>query len=258
VKRPAATRLGRRLRALAGRTPSRRGRSPASAIGRRLPASVRDRVANRVLGTPEDPDAFAGRKSIAAITGAAFGAVAGGHRWVVAAGILGAGGWRWPEFRLVRREEAHRRAVLRALPDTLDVLAACVRAGASVGGAFSLASQRENGPLGDAMRAAVGALDHGLRKEEAYALLCERARTPEVRSVVNALRRAERLGTSVASTLVVLAQDMRERRRAAAEEEVRGAPVRMLFPVIVCFLPAFVLLTIVPVLLVAIRGFRFG
>ena len=146
--------------------------------------------------------------------------------------------------------------MLRALPDTLDVVAGCVRAGASVGRAFTLAAERESGPLGGAMREAVSALDHGIPRDEAYDVLCRRARAPEVRTIVNALRRSERLGTSVSSTLVVLARDMRERRRAAAEEEARGAPVRMLFPVIVCFLPAFVLLTIVPVVLVAIRGFH--
>lgn len=201
-------------------------------------------------------DAVAGRKAILAVAGGAIGAFAGGHRWAVAAGILAAGGWRWPEFRQARAEESRRREVLRALPDALDMLAACVRAGTSVRSAFALAAEREHNALGDAMRDTVAALDHGLPRDEAYALLCRRGGASELRTVVNALRRAERLGTSVSSTLVVLAQDMRERRRSHAEEQARGAPVRMLFPVIVCFLPAFVLLTIVPVLLVAIRGFR--
>jgi len=251
------TSLRRRIASLGVRRPRVRRLTLTSAIGRRLPRSVRARVAERWHRTGQDPDAVAGRKVIGALAGASAGAAAGGHRWLIAAAILTVGGWRWPDLALARREEAHRRAVLRALPDTLDVVAACVRAGASVGRAFSLAAEPEVSPLGGAMRETVAALDHGIPRDEAYEILCRRARAPEVRTIVNALRRSERLGTSVSSTLVVLAHDMRERRRAAAEEEARGAPVRMLFPVIVCFLPAFVLLTIVPVVVVAIRGFRF-
>ena len=71
------------------------------------------------------------------------------------------------------------------------------------------------------------------------------------------LRRAEILGLPVAVTLADLAREMRERRRASAEEEARGAPVKVLFPIVVCFLPAFMLLTIAPVVIVALRGFRF-
>lgn len=241
--------MSRRLRRVDAMRPVPSPRSGAvlAAIGRRMPASMRRNAADTVLGT----------KAIAATLGAAGGLLmSSGTRAAFSAAILAAGGWRWPELRAARRSEARRRRVLDALPDVLDLLAACVRAGSSVERALVIAAGREHGPLGDAMRAAVGALEHGIAKDEAYRILRDRAGVPEVGAVVAALRRAERLGTSLAGTLDALSADMRDRRRARAEERARAAPVRMLFPVVVCFLPAFVILTIAPVLIVAVRGFR--
>jgi tight adherence protein C len=112
------------------------------------------------------------------------------------------------------------------------------------------------GELGVALRETLRGLDAGMRRTAAYGVLAERAPVPEIRSLVRALERAERYGTSVAVTLVSQAREMRSRRRAAVEEAARAAPVKMLFPLVVCFLPAFVILTVAPVVLTALRSFR--
>ena len=65
--------------------------------------------------------------------------------------------------------------------------------------------------------------------------------------------RAERFGSSLADTLVAHARELRSRARAAAEAEARTAPVKLIFPLVFCFLPAFVLLTIAPIAISAIR-----
>lgn len=234
-------------------SPSPRRRAVVSWIGSHAPKALRAR------GRPAagDADVMLGTKIVLAAAGLCAGGLsAHGVRAIAAAAILAAGGWRWPDFRAARRAETRRRVVLAALPDMLDLLAACARAGASVSQAFELAAARDDGPLGEAIKEAVRALALGLPRDRAYAVLAARADVPEVRSVVAALRRAEGLGTSIASTTTELAREVREERRARAEEGARGAPVRVLFPVIVCFLPAFGLLTVAPVVIVALRGFR--
>ncbi|MCA1831291.1 MAG: type II secretion system F family protein [Actinomycetota bacterium] len=216
-------------------------------VGRRIPRRLRRGIADDVLGSKiflAGAGLFVGSRS------------SHGAKTLASAAILGGVGWRWPEIRERRRSRARARAVLASLPDMLDLLAACARAGSSVGRAFELAAERDKGPLGDAMRDAVRALAHGLPRDAAYDVLCERADIPEVRRVVSALKRAERLGTSIADTASDLARDVREERRARAEEDARGAPVRVLFPVVACFLPAFGLLTVAPVIIVALRSFR--
>ena len=53
-----------------------------------------------------------------------------------------------------------------------------------------------------------------------------------------------------------LAADVRETRRSRAAERARTAPVKMLFPLVFLILPAFLLLTVVPVLLTTVRSIR--
>ena len=64
----------------------------------------------------------------------------------------------------------------------------------------------------------------------------------------------KRLGTSLGSTLRSVAEDLRGERRARAEELARRAPIKMLFPLVFLILPAFLLLTVGPVLVATLRS----
>jgi tight adherence protein C len=102
----------------------------------------------------------------------------------------------------------------------------------------------------------VRGLDGGMSRAAAYELLARTAAASEVRTLVRALGRAERYGTPVAPVLVAQARESRARRRTEADEAARAAPVKMLFPLVLCFLPAFVLLTVAPIVLTALRSFQ--
>jgi tight adherence protein C len=64
---------------------------------------------------------------------------------------------------------------------------------------------------------------------------------------------AERLGTPVGPALARLAADGRARARRAALERARTLPVRLLFPLVFLVLPAFLLLTVGPVVLAGVN-----
>ncbi len=69
-----------------------------------------------------------------------------------------------------------------------------------------------------------------------------------VRPLAAALVAAERYGTALGPSLDRVAIDARSIRRRQAEEAARRLPVQMLFPLVACILPAFGLLTVVPLL----------
>jgi tight adherence protein C len=69
-----------------------------------------------------------------------------------------------------------------------------------------------------------------------------------------ALTRAHRLGGSVHGSLRTIVAELRNDRRVRAEESARRAPVKMLFPLVFLILPAFLLLTVGPVLLSTVRS----
>src|SRR5437773_2351226 len=126
-------------------------------------------------------------------------------------GSPGSTAWRGSDeapassYRIARAAHANAAKVSCSLVDR----EACACGGASVGHAFELAAERDQGPLGDAMREAVRALAHGLPRDDAYQVLSAHVAVPEVRRVVSALRRAERLGTSIAVTAADLAREVR-------------------------------------------------
>jgi tight adherence protein C len=71
-----------------------------------------------------------------------------------------------------------------------------------------------------------------------------------------ALQGAERYGAPLGDALERIAADVRRQRRQRAEEAARTLPVRLIFPLVLCTLPALVLLTIAPVVAGAVRSLR--
>jgi tight adherence protein B len=102
------------------------------------------------------------------------------------------------------------------------------------------------GPLADALSAARG----GLRLADA--LDAEAARTPGLAPLLALLAAAERSGAPVAASLARVAVSTRAQARRRAMARARTVPVRLLFPLVFLVLPAFLLLTVAPVVLAAL------
>lgn len=83
----------------------------------------------------------------------------------------------------------------------------------------------------------------------AGALELEAGSSPALRPLLDVLLASERLGAPVGPVLARLAADGRARARRAALARARGVPVRLLFPLVFLVLPAFLLLTVAPVVL---------
>ena len=79
---------------------------------------------------------------------------------------------------------------------------------------------------------------------------------PQVEPLARALLSANQFGTSTSAALAQLAGDARTQQKRRAEEIARKVPVKMLFPLITCTLPAFGLLTIAPLLVTSLQSIR--
>jgi tight adherence protein C len=163
-----------------------------------------------------------------------------------------------PRVRRATRRGARRyRAEVDAeIPQLLDLLAAGSSAGLAAPLALRRAAEGLAGPLADELRAMVRAVDLGARWRDELDALDERLDLPDLRRTVAALTRTETLGSSLAEATAELAASVRRARRAATTERARTAPVKMLFPLVFLVLPAFLLLTVVPVLLTTVQSIR--
>ena len=156
----------------------------------------------------------------------------------------------------MRAEARRRRAMDAEIPQLLDLLAAGSAAGLSAVAGLQRSVIALRGPLGSELRASLDAVHLGARWRTELVAVTERLALPDLRRAMAVLTRTETLGTSLTDATKDLAADVRSSRRAAVAERARAAPVKMLFPLVFLILPAFLLLTVVPVLLTTVRSIR--
>lgn len=151
----------------------------------------------------------------------------------------------WFAFgRLGNAERRRRRARLIAdLPVVVDLLAACLRGGAPWHEAVTAVADSVGGPLGDELQAVSVRIRLGADPAEAWLALAEE---PMLAPLARTAVRAASTGAALAPTLSRLARDQRRIARSAAAARARAAGIRALAPLGLCFLPAFVLLGVVP------------
>jgi tight adherence protein C len=190
-----------------------------------------------------------GMKVAAAATAAIAGLVLGG---LVLAAALAPLGFRAPDISVARAARRRLATVDRELPVLLDLLAVATSAGLPAQLAFRRAVEAAEGPLAEDLGPVLDATDLGGRWRDELRTVCERVELPDLRRLVGTLARSESLGSPLSEELARLARDVREARRARATERARTAPVKMLFPLVFLVLPAFLLLTVVPVLVTTV------
>jgi tight adherence protein C len=244
-------------------TGSDKGRAPGGMrafLGRNLPLSrAREKVWDlvRATGSPEsEVDGILGTKVLYAFAGVAAAATlwsSGGVSSFLLSSVLGGAGFAVPNFMLGRRVARIRADSASSAPDLLDAVAVCVTAGLSPRTSLDRAAAVVSGPLAHELEDARRQVTLGTPWRVALRGVSERTGLPELKRLSITLDRSERLGSPVADQLRRLARDVRDERRLRAEERARRAPVAMLFPLVVCILPAFVLAAVVPAMLVAAR-----
>ena len=165
-------------------------------------------------------------------------------------------GFRLRHLPAQRRDRRRARAVDAEIPQLLDLLAAGSSAGLAAPLALRRAADGLRGPLSDEVRMTTEAVELGARWRVELHAMSDRLDLPDLRRTVSVLTRTETLGSSLEAATAELATTVRQARRAAITERARAAPVKMLFPLVFLVLPAFLLLTVVPVLLTTVQSIR--
>ena len=165
---------------------------------------------------------------------------------VLGAAACAYGGFAAPMLIVNRRARTRLDQIEYDLPELIDLLVVAVEAGLGFSAALKISTERLTGPLGQEMRLALQEQNMGLTITEALKHVMDRAETPSMRSFVRSIVQGEQLGISIGQVLRTLADEMRKRRRAAAEERAQKAPIKMLFPLIFLIFPAMFIVLLGP------------
>jgi pilus assembly protein TadC len=193
------------------------------------------------------------------LCGLATGGLVGGWPGLVLGGLVCGGAYTWFRRQPTAAEAGAARTVAADLPFAADLLASALRAGAPPDLAAAYAGRALGGPLGDRLERVARALRLGSPADEAWSYLYDRPQRTDkqpdgVRRMVRAAVRSQHSGAALAGSLLRVADDVRADRLIAADAEGRRAGVLIVLPLGLCFLPAFVLAGLVPVIVAVLGG----
>jgi Flp pilus assembly protein TadB len=216
------------------RSPLQRMRATAAAPSR--PSSIAGRLA---VGPA------ARRWVVAVVAGAGAGVLLGGGLigWSSTA-VVGLGLERFLRVRAASRTGLDQHVVERDLPVVCDLLAVCLGTGLPLGTALAEVAATVPGPVGERLREVAVSIALGTDPRQAWA-----AAPLELAPLGRVLIRAAESGSSVGGALRALALQLRAAAGARAETAVQRAGVWILAPLGLCFLPAFVCLGVLPLVL---------
>ena len=208
-----------------------------------------------------DADGFAALKGLAAagvsivclmlllIRGTSLG-------WIVLlCTAAAAGGFFIPDLWLNHRTQSRKVEIRRALPDMLDMLTISVESGLGFDAAVAKLVTNSEGPLAREFARMLQDIQAGMAREDAFRGLAERTDVPEINTFVMSMIQADVFGISVSSVLRTQAREMRVKRRQYAEEQAQKAPVKIVFPLILCILPATLIVVVGPAIVSIIAAF---
>lgn len=173
------------------------------------------------------------------------------------AGLAALVGFILPNYWLLSKVRQRRTAIMRALPDALDMLTIGVEAGLAFESALLRVSEKWHNPLTEEFRRTVGEMRVGTSREMALLRLAERCDVPDLNTFVAILVQSSQLGVSISQVLHNQAAEMRLKRRQRAEELARQAGIKIMIPLGFLIFPALFVVILgpaVPSVLSAFKG----
>ena len=235
--------------------------------GRRLtPAGMLDRIETRLhlagLAARWPVERVLAVKLALALLGGFLGIVAlatGGSTTAVLLGAAAAAiGFFAPDFLLDKRARSRQDQIALELPDVIDQVTISVEAGLGFSAALAMAARTGGGPFADEIAHVLQDVRLGLPRQAAFEQLLARTDVPDLRQFVVAISQAERHGVPIAQVLRVQSAELRDKRRDRAEERAMKLPVKLVFPLVLCILPARVIVVAGPAVIRLSQTSMFG
>jgi hypothetical protein len=166
-----------------------------------------------------------------------------------------------PTVGVRRARRARVSMILSDLYPALELFASLAQAGLAFDAALTrvLTTLGPERPLGRELQSFRAEVLGGADRSSCFRRLARRIELPQVSSFTSAVIRAHEVGISLSATLRRQADDLRNELRERALARAQSLPARLVFPLVLCFLPGIFVMSLGP----AFYGFlvettRFG
>jgi tight adherence protein C len=225
-----------------------------SSVGMRLVGPGRREALRRNLAwagrsTADDLVAQVNRKVAFGTVGLGLGCVfalqVGALGWL-APPVLALAGFYLPDLLVYNRGLKRAEEIQQTLPDALDLLNLCVESGLSLQAALNRVALHQQGPVAVEFGRVLHEMQLGVSRSAAFESLATRSKQPDMQRFVAAMLQVDKLGIPVAAVLREQALEMRKKRHARARELAQKVPVKILAPLLLCFLPGLFIVVLGP------------
>ena len=171
--------------------------------------------------------------------------------------LLGAAiGALLPFFILQSAIRSRKEQLRRQMPEFIDLICISVQAGLSFDGAVSKITNRMKGTLSEEFQRMQRDIRNGMSRQRSLTQMAKRCDIEEMYLFTSSIIQADRLGTSMARTLKMQADNIRDRYRQNRRAEILKAPVKIIFPIIIFIFPSIFVITLFPFLITFINSFK--
>lgn len=164
-------------------------------------------------------------------------------------------GFFLPDMLLQNRILKRKELIANTLPDAVDMLQMSVSAGLAFPAALSKVAETQSGPVSEEFARVTTEVQLGKSRSEALAGMAQRTQERNVQKFVSAMQQVTTFGIPVTNVLMEQAKEMRAVRRDNARERGQKVPIKILAPIMLCFLPTVLVIVLGPAIVSLIRTF---
>ena len=219
---------------------------------------LKERLAQAGIRNKSGMDAYFAAQYLVPIGGAALGTLFGSNL-VLCVLAFGVAGYLAPDMWLNWMMGRRRKRIRRSIPDSLDLMVICVEAGLGLDQALLRIGQElavSHPDIHDEFVQVNREQRAGRPRLEAWQNLAERTEIDEFRSFVGMLSQTDKFGTPIAKALSRFSEEIRTKRKQAAEEAAAKTKIKIIFPLVLCIFPCIFIVLLAPAILNIMSGLQ--
>lgn len=219
---------------------------------------LKERLAQAGIRGKSSMDAYFAAQYLVPIGGAALGTLFGSNL-VLCVLAFGVAGYLAPDMWLNWMMGRRRKRIRRSIPDSLDLMVICVEAGLGLDQALLRIGQElavSHPDIHDEFVQVNREQRAGRPRLEAWQNLAERTEIDEFRSFVGMLSQTDKFGTPIAKALSRFSEEIRTKRKQAAEEAAAKTKIKIIFPLVLCIFPCIFIVLLAPAVLNIMSGLQ--
>jgi tight adherence protein C len=220
------------------------------------------RIRNRLVATgKQDMNSYRAlvrRKVLSTFAGLTYGLITqldAGWKGAVIIGLATTAGFFLPDVLTYNTGTKRSMELDQTLPDAIDILNLCVESGLTFQASMAQVSTILEGPIADEFARVLRQMQLGQSLIASLQDLAARNNNDDLNRFVSVIIQADKLGIPISAVLHEQAREMRGKRRDRAREQAQKVPVKILMPVMLCFLPGIFIVILGPAVVSIIRAF---